>query len=266
MTDTKITEFLLPRSGQAPLKFRGAKVAAADGSWQSGRKQNRWHELVIYRTDDGRYVVRIAYSTRWEGECDHDAAEVVADVAEVGRLLAEYDPIEHLAGFPPGEQYAGRQAKLAADVHSRYQALVTEVLGAEMFAVDLSAAVYGADVRSRRLALCRRLEIELLGLTRNECCAICDALNGTVLDDFSWQSIWAEVADADRLDGLGQKWSIDAQALAGRLRDSSPGAKLAVAEAAEEFWRVHVDSPIDDGLRAVGLLPADGRMAGPATR
>jgi hypothetical protein len=132
---------------------------------------------------------------------------------------------------------------------------VSEVLADPIFAVDLGAAIYGPDVKTRRHELCRRLEIESLALTRNEACAICDALNGTILDEHFWQGLWAEVYDADRLNGLGEKWEIDAKALAGRIRDSSPGAKLALAEAVEEFWRSHCDAPIEHGLRAVGLLP-----------
>lgn len=254
-------EFILPRSGQAPLKIRGEKIAAADGSRQNGREQNRRYELAVYRTDDGRYVSQIAYRTRWEGECGHDLVEIAATPTEAGQVLRDYDPLERLAGYPPGEAYAERQVRLQANVRGRYEALVSEVLADPIFAEDVAAAVYGADVRSRRHALCRQLEIGSLRLTRDEACAICDTLNGTLIDDSSWQSVWAEVCDADRLDGLGVKWKIDAQALAGRLRDASPGAKLAVAEAAEEFWRAHVDSPIDDALRAVGLLPAAARAS-----
>ena len=130
------------------------------------------------------------------------------------------------------------------------------MLSAPEYAEDISAAVYGPDVRARRREMCRRLEIQSLGLSRNEACAVCDAANGLILDESSWQSLWAEVADAIRLDGLDEKWEIDGTGLVARLRAASPGAKLALAEAVEEFWRGHHAEPTDEGLRAVGILPA----------
>jgi hypothetical protein len=250
----EIQEFLLPRSGQAALRIRGENIAAVDGQHMGGREQNRYHTLAIYRTEAGQYVVRIGYHTSWQGECGHDAAEVAATAAACGRVLRDYDPLEHVAGYPPGENYVARQERLTADITARYQALVSALLSDPIFAEDVSAAIYGAGVAERRRQLCRQLEIESLHLSRGEACGICDALNGTILDESGWQCLWAEVADADRLDGLGEKWSIDAQALAARIRDASPGAKLALAEAVEEFWRSHHERPIDEGLRAVGLL------------
>jgi hypothetical protein len=64
--------------------------------------------------------------------------------------------------------------------------------------------------------------------------------------------LWAEVEDADRLDGLGAKWGIDAHALAARLRDLSPGARMAILDAVERFW-THADLPTDEALRRAGF-------------
>jgi hypothetical protein len=254
-------EFILPRSGQAPLKISATRWLENEGQRRNGREQTRWHDLAIYYLDRDQYVAAIAYRTNWQGENGHDAAEVVAAAGDVGRVLRDYDPLAHVAGFPPGEAYAERQRRLESDLVGRYQSQVSEILADPVFAEDVSAAIYGPAVRARRHALCRQLEIASLALTRSEACAICDALNGTILDEHSWQSLWCEVYDADRLNGLGEKWEIDAKQLATRIRDASPGAKLALAEAVEEFWRAHVDDPIEEGLRAVGLLTAAGEPA-----
>jgi len=243
----------LPRTGQAPLRFSGELLRKADGERLAGRERNRWHEIDIYALADG-YAVAIRYRTKWQGELYHDLAEVVQQGGDVARVLAEYDPLAHLGGFPSGPAYAERQAKLEAEVRAVYEALVSEVLADDRFAVDVSAAVYGQDVRGRRQDICRRLELDSLHLTRPEASAVCDATNGTVLDESSWQSLWAEVADADRLNDLGAKWEIDAKALSARIHAASPGAQLALAEAVEEFWRAHHRQPIEEGLRAVGLI------------
>jgi hypothetical protein len=64
-----------------------------------------------------------------------------------------------------------------------------------------------------------------------------DALNGVWLRDvLSVRAIWAEIADADRIDGLGDKWSIDGQALAARIRDMPLAAQVALVEAVETWW------------------------------
>jgi hypothetical protein len=261
----------LPRSGDAPLTFLGELLAESDGSGQCGRTNNRWYELEIYRVAGercgaGDYVVSIGYRTRWQGELDHFQAESCDSPAEVRAALREYDLVAHVGGYPPGEQYADRQARLLADLRTRYAAQVSAILGdaGDEFAEDVSAAVHGPDVAARRRDFCRRLELESLRLSRAEACAACDAGNGTILDESSWQHFWCEVADADRLNGLGKKWQIDGQALAIKIHDASPGAKLALAEAVEQFWRSHAGTPIDEGLRAVGLLP-DAKAAERAT-
>lgn len=127
-TDTAVEEHTLPRSGMAPLMFRGVLLAESDGQRQAGREQNRWHELAVYVTEAGSYVVRIAYRTRWEGELDRDSAEVVEDAAGVGYTLQDYDPCARVQGYPVGDAYAERQARLMADVRRRYESQVSDLL------------------------------------------------------------------------------------------------------------------------------------------
>lgn len=130
-------EVVLPRTGLAPLKFRGELVAWSDGSRQGGREQNRWHELAVYRTAGGKFVVSVEYHTRWQGEQGHEVAAVVDGPADVVRKLAEYDPAEDVQGYPPGPAYADKQARLVADVTRRYKAQVSEVLAGEEFAEEV---------------------------------------------------------------------------------------------------------------------------------
>ena len=213
---------ILPRTGQAPLRIAGDKIASADGAARRPRAEPLARDRHLrprrrLRGSDSlphEMAGRVFY---------HDLAEVVQQGGDVARVLAEYDPLAHLGGFPSGPAYAERQAKLEAEVRAVYEALVSEVLADDRFAVDVSAAVYGQDVRGDGRTR-RRLELDSLHLTRPEASAVCDATNGTVLDKSSWQSLWAEVADADRLNDLGAKWEIDAKALSARIHAASPGA------------------------------------------
>lgn len=63
--------YTLRRTGQAPLRFQGELLAEADGEYESGRDFNRWHELTVYRTRGGKYVLRIAYRSAHQGELDN---------------------------------------------------------------------------------------------------------------------------------------------------------------------------------------------------
>lgn len=88
-------------------------------------------------------------------------------------------------------------------------------------------------------------------LTRGEWCAICDALNGTLLDATGVDLLWAEVAEAERWDRLGEKWEIDVQALVARLRELPTAGKYAVREVVESFWRQE-GRGIDEALHLAG--------------
>lgn len=123
--------FTLTRTGLAPLKFQGELLAEADGERQAGRERNRWHELAVYRTAGGKYVLKISYRTKWQGELDHDHAESMEKASGVELALRNYDPAKHVGGYPQHAAYAERQAKLLADIRQSYAALVSEVLASD---------------------------------------------------------------------------------------------------------------------------------------
>lgn len=88
-------------------------------------------------------------------------------------------------------------------------------------------------------------------MSRDEWCAVCDALNGLFIPDGdhgTYRFIWAEVADCE---GLGEKWAIDQAALAARLRAMSVGQLIAAAEVSRRFW-VDPSRPPDQALAEAG--------------
>lgn len=92
-------------------------------------------------------------------------------------------------------------------------------------------------------------------LTEAQWCAICDALNGYWMDSgdsgAGVRLAWAEVEDADRLNGLGDKWDVDARDLSAQLRDMTAGQQVAVAEVVQRFWG-HSDLPTHEALDKAG--------------
>jgi len=100
-------------------------------------------------------------------------------------------------------------------------------------------------------------------LHRNEWLAICDANNGYGLVEeiqaadgsgsgLSWQMIWADVADSPE---LGEKWSVDQDALVRKLRDMSTAQKISVAETIQRFW-AHYQMPTSQALDMATSHPA----------
>lgn len=92
--------------------------------------------------------------------------------------------------------------------------------------------------------------------SRPEWLAIFDALNGSIIDEFSLRLLWAEVSDADRLGGLGEKWGVDAQALAAKIRNLEYIGCCAVAEMTARFWQL---APMANDHALDALLLRDGR-------
>lgn len=114
---------VLERAGAAPLKFRGAKVAERSSRVHpnGGALENRWHELEVYRTGRGKWVGVIAYHSHWQGEQAHHEAEAFGTAAGLIDWFRGHDPTAHVAGFPAGDHYADRQAKLLAAIRRGYE-------------------------------------------------------------------------------------------------------------------------------------------------
>lgn len=118
----------LPRSGRLPLRFTGSLLAEQDGHTQADRQQSRWYELAIYQTTAGQLVAVRSYRSRWQGEVGRDEAELCSTPEAVEAFFRDHDPASPVAGFPTGDAYAERQARLLADVRLRYEEQVSALL------------------------------------------------------------------------------------------------------------------------------------------
>lgn len=100
-------------------------------------------------------------------------------------------------------------------------------------------------------------------LTEAEWMACADALNGVWLSgEIAYLSaVWTEIADADRLNGLGAKWGVDAQALAVRVGGLPYAAVVALVDIVERLWLRHEE---DWAVRLRTLLEGTtGRLPPP---
>jgi len=120
--------YTLRRTGEAPLEFEGELLALANSRQPEGLRNNRWHELALYRSESGYYLVEVVYRTQWQGELDHHQVAVCVDAGGVPNVLQRWDPCRHVDGYPPGEQYADRQARLISALTAGYQMAVSDLL------------------------------------------------------------------------------------------------------------------------------------------
>lgn len=130
---------LLKRTGDAPLAFVGELISEVSSKTPNS---SRWHEIGIYRTAQGNWVLEIVYRTQWEGELDNHVAlwltHTPGEMLDIGAALKHYDPTSHVQGYPPNEFYRDRQARLLADMQRRYDDLVTQLLDSPEFALRIA--------------------------------------------------------------------------------------------------------------------------------
>ena len=48
-----MADFRIPRTGDRPLAFSGARLAESDGELSDGQHNNRYHTLSLYRSASG---------------------------------------------------------------------------------------------------------------------------------------------------------------------------------------------------------------------
>jgi len=262
MSDKPINSTIrLVRTGSADVTFTGRELARSDGS---GADRTRWHELSLYAMDPQGYALSIRYRTQWEGEHGRDEVCLVGTADDVVSAVEDHDPTAAVTGYPPGEQYAAKQARLLADIRSRYEHQVSDLLRQADITVEANTLTdpWTGGLALRRYRDLLRRALAEMTLTRGEACLICDALNGTALfaavddHDGTYMFIPVEITDSIRLDRTDQKWEVDGKVLLDKLAAAAPVTLCAIADACEQFW-ARCGEDTDTVLREVGLIHGD---------
>lgn len=126
---SELQDYRLDRTGRPPLSFKGEFLAGAYGEEyiDERRKNPRWHDLELYRTVGGRYVLHVRYGTTWKDEVGHDEAVVVESPADLVGVLGGWDPTAVVRGYPPGAQFEEKQRYLLAEVRQRFDRVVSDL-------------------------------------------------------------------------------------------------------------------------------------------
>jgi len=90
-------KYSLTRDGIRPLAFTGEQIANDSTHSHQGSRQNRWHEVTVYRTAKGKIIVQIEYHTCWQGESDRNSAQVFDDLPSAVAFLESEDGQPELA-------------------------------------------------------------------------------------------------------------------------------------------------------------------------
>lgn len=104
-------EITVPRDGTLPLRFAGEELSYASSEAPG---KDRWFELTIYRTDDGRYVAHGTGVSDVVGEDDRHWATVCATPGELIDALRR-DGDDGVRYLPKTSQRALEDAALEDD-------------------------------------------------------------------------------------------------------------------------------------------------------
>lgn len=123
----------LERTGHPPLKFEGTLLTTACGQFVQPPKDKPnadYFTISLYEVARGEgrgawHVVAIEYTKTFRDTQQHHTAIVTDDPVAT---LADYDPLDVLIGFPPGEDFAERQNALESKMRRQYDVLVSAVL------------------------------------------------------------------------------------------------------------------------------------------
>jgi hypothetical protein len=95
-------------------------------------------------------------------------------------------------------------------------------------------------------------ELASISLTESEANLLCDVCNGTSFEPIAFVgALYIQVEDGDELEGVGEKWGVDAKAFAEKLKALSFTQCLALVDAVERFW-IEPNEP--NRIQTVGLV------------
>jgi hypothetical protein len=125
--------FVLDRTGQSPVAFNGSLIVQVASDDED--KLDRGFAVSVWKTDSGTYVAHVRYLTKWKTEAEGATVYVADNAKGISAMLRQHNPLQFVVGYPPGKQFAEKQARLEKSVLGRYGSLIgkmlTNVPGAE---------------------------------------------------------------------------------------------------------------------------------------
>lgn len=123
----------LSRTGQAALEITGELLNEFSTRVRGGGLgESRWHEVTLYRCDDGNLIAHVRYRTQWlPGEQPTDQVIESATAEDLIDELRSVNPSAHFVGRP--ERYeseratnAPKNSQVTDSLRKRFEAIISE--------------------------------------------------------------------------------------------------------------------------------------------
>ena len=121
-----MTAFNIPRTGQKSLAFDGELLAHVSGH---SAKNPRWHEVSLYRTQEGVYVAHVAFRCNSEYDTGRDDVCISHKQEVIVEFLNTHQPTRFVRGWP-GEKHKAQDVRLREKLTQAYRTLVSQALSA----------------------------------------------------------------------------------------------------------------------------------------
>ena len=122
--------FTLQRTALPELTFNGRLLVRSDGNDTDEKTQGRVHDIAVYETDDGAFIVSIQYRSPFASELSDSFVDAVDSPDEVEAALSLYDAKHLVDSELFGDQDTLKQPAVVAALVSRFDRQVVNVLEA----------------------------------------------------------------------------------------------------------------------------------------
>lgn len=113
----------LNQSGKPQLTFDGDLLAETESG---NHDATRWFQLRLFRSKDN-LILGIACLTRWQGEKNRYSVLHAPELAGLLSKLEEFDPLQQVGYWPPGEHYAEKERNTRLALQSDFAAALSEL-------------------------------------------------------------------------------------------------------------------------------------------
>ena len=114
---------VLERTGMRPVQFEGELLNKTSTDRAGGQDRSRWHEIALYLTESGDYVLDVVYCTQWQGEIEHHEVIGPTSLEDIDYELRTINPAAHMHTMANDEKANVRAGILA---HA-FMAAISEV-------------------------------------------------------------------------------------------------------------------------------------------
>ncbi|NDF13249.1 MAG: hypothetical protein EB060_10615 [Proteobacteria bacterium] len=122
-----IRRYTLYPTKDAPLTFTGQLLADSNSKTSEGMARLCWYELAVFCTTTGKSVLQIAFRSLRRPQ--DEFVRVFWDALPEGlrQLIADYDEMDWVQGFPREEKYAVRQQRFEHEVRFHFRRAATQL-------------------------------------------------------------------------------------------------------------------------------------------